>query len=399
MKKHILIMMIASAGFAFAQTPPPSGTPGTGEQGTQPQPPKVAVNSPAWSQKVEAAAKDPSQIKALMAGLSPEQHSDFASAVIKAIEALPQDPDLVVANRVAAAAKELIGSVSGQNRVEVVAVIFAVTEVAYLPAVAENLAPSFSKTANSLDDAGYQAVAKDVIGAVAEKTTTTDNGTARLAIVVSIFQSGGNLTQQQTQTLVFQACPTVQESTRETVVTVANQIASTGSYTGVANLTGATLSITPTTQRQIDQRQQAMQTQQQTQQSTTQTQQQGQQQQGQTTEQQTQQQSQTTEQQGRQQGQTTTTTPSESNNIGAPGLNNPINTPGSNTEGLLGAISNRGTDPIGNVVSGGTGGTTGNPDQGGGSQGGMATGGGDIAPPPSPPPPPPPIPYQGQTLT
>lgn len=364
MNKAFLILLLSTVA-AFAQTPPAPGT----DTPTVTAKPKIVVNSPAWNLKVQAAAKDPTTIKDAFSGMSPDQYTEFAAAVIKAIETLPSDPDLVIADRVAAAAKALIAAAPGQGRTEMIATIFAVTEIAYLPAVAENIAPSFSKSANALNAEAYDAIAKAVLGAISEKTATADNGTARLAIAVSIFESGGGLTPDQTKALVASACPTVPEATRDTATTVANQISSTGSYEGVANLTGVTLSITPTTQQQITQRQQAAAP--------------------------TPAQEQAPTTPGQQPAPTQEPGPTtEPNNTGAPALTPAVNTPGSTTEGLLGAIGNRGSDSIGTVIGSNTGAASA-PGQGGDNQGGSATGGGDVAPPP-PPPPPPPTPYQGQ---
>ncbi len=142
-----------------------------------------------WLRKIGPSVEQESVLSETLAQLSPEDRVEFTGRLLKAIARMPVSPDAKAAAFVKAAVA-CIRDTSGELKNRVIAEVFAVVPVEFLPTVTDELAKRFNQEHNKLSDADYEAIAIAAVTAAVARNALTDEPSVRNAFVLAAFLRG-----------------------------------------------------------------------------------------------------------------------------------------------------------------------------------------------------------------
>ena len=150
-----------------------------------------------WHALVGDCAQDSAKLKQVIAQLSPDDQKAFLAEVNAALAQMPGSAEAKAA-RFLDANKAAVSGVSKENRLGVLAEVFATVPPEYLTEINERFADElFSRSADAsrtYTDAEYAAIAEKSVAAINERCATADNGAVRTGFAALMFirASGGS---------------------------------------------------------------------------------------------------------------------------------------------------------------------------------------------------------------
>lgn len=142
-----------------------------------------------WLRQIGSAVSDATVLDNTMAQVSPADRVEFAQRLIKAASRLPVAPEEKAATLVKVAVASISG-VTGENKMKVIAEVFAGVPIEFLPVVTEELAKRFDQEHNGLSDEQYAQIASDTLNTAIERNKSTDLPSVRNTFVILAFLRG-----------------------------------------------------------------------------------------------------------------------------------------------------------------------------------------------------------------
>ena len=150
-----------------------------------------------WHALVGDCAQNPATLKQTIAQLSADDQKAFLGEVNAALAQMPGSAEAKAA-RFLEANKAAVSGVSKENRLAVLAEVFATVPPEYLTEINERFADElFSRSADAsrtYTDAEYEAIATNAVAVVNERCATAENGAVRTTFAALMFirASGGS---------------------------------------------------------------------------------------------------------------------------------------------------------------------------------------------------------------
>ncbi len=148
-----------------------------------------ALTRAQWLKKIGACVTQPDVLRQTLSQILPEERVEFAQRLLKAVRRMPVSPEEKAAVFVQTAVA-CIASSSGDIRYKVIAEVFAVVPVEFLPIVTEELAKRFDQEYNKLSDEEYEKIATAAIKMAVARNAQTDEPSVRDTFVLLAFLRG-----------------------------------------------------------------------------------------------------------------------------------------------------------------------------------------------------------------
>lgn len=142
-----------------------------------------------WLKQIGASVNDVSVLKGTLARVAPEDRVEFTQRILKAVSRMPVGPEEKAAAFVRTAVACIAG-ISGEVKMRVIAEVFAVIPIEYLPVVTEELAKRFNQEYNGLSDEQYEKIASETLQIAVERNAQLDMPSVRNTFVVLAFLRG-----------------------------------------------------------------------------------------------------------------------------------------------------------------------------------------------------------------
>ena len=139
-----------------------------------------------WMSQVGPSVTDYSVLQKTVSNLALGDRVAFTQNALKAVSRLPVSNE----EKAAAFVRTAVGCLEGKTgdvKKDIIAEIFAVTPVEYLPMVTEELAKRFDQKRNNLSDDEFEKIASETLEAAAERNAKTDEPSVRNAFVALCF--------------------------------------------------------------------------------------------------------------------------------------------------------------------------------------------------------------------
>ena len=161
-----------------------------------------------WHAKVGDCAQNPALLKQTISQLSAEDQKAFLGEVNAALAQLPGSAEAKAAQFLEAN-KAAVSGATKENRLAVLAEVFATVPPEYLTEINERFADElFSRSADAsrtYTDAEYEAIASNAVAVVSERCATAENGAVRTTFAALMFiRASGGSPESLRDTLVSQ---------------------------------------------------------------------------------------------------------------------------------------------------------------------------------------------------
>jgi len=142
-----------------------------------------------WLKQIGAAVNDVAVLKNTLARVAPDDRAEFTRRILKAVSRMPVGPEEKAAAFVRAAVA-CISGITGEVKLRVIAEVFAMIPIEYLPVVTEELAKRFNQDLNGLSDDQYEKIASETLKIVIERNAQLDMPSVRNTFVILAFLKG-----------------------------------------------------------------------------------------------------------------------------------------------------------------------------------------------------------------
>lgn len=144
-----------------------------------------------WLKQIGASVNDAAVLKGTLERVAPDDRVEFTQRILKAVSRMPVGPDEKAAAFVRTAVACIAG-ITGEVKMRVIAEVFAVTPIEYLPVVTEELAKRFNQELNGLSDEQYEKIASETLQIAIERNANLDMPSVRNTFVVLAFLRGAS---------------------------------------------------------------------------------------------------------------------------------------------------------------------------------------------------------------
>ena len=144
-----------------------------------------------WLKQIGPSVGDTAVLKVTLDRVSLEDRVEFTQRILKAVSRMPVGPDEKAAAFVRTAVACIAG-ISGEVKMRVIAEVFAVIPVEYLPVVTEELAKRFNQEHNGLSDEQYEKIASETMKIAIERNEQLDMPSVRNTFVILAFLRGAS---------------------------------------------------------------------------------------------------------------------------------------------------------------------------------------------------------------
>lgn len=144
-----------------------------------------------WLTQIGASVKDAAVLKETLVRVAPDDMVEFTRRILTAVNRMPVTPE----EKAAAFVKSAVGCIAGTTgevKMRVIAEVFAIIPIEYLPAVTEQLAKRFNQEYNGLSDAQYEKFASETLQIAIERNAQLDMPSVRNTFVILVFLRGSS---------------------------------------------------------------------------------------------------------------------------------------------------------------------------------------------------------------
>lgn len=142
-----------------------------------------------WLKQIGASVNDAAVLKDTLVYVAPEDRVEFTRRILTAVNRMPVAPEEKAAVFVRTAVGCIAG-IAGEVKMRVIAEVFAVIPIEYLPVVTEELAKRFNQEYNGLSDEQYEKFASETLQIAIDRNAQLDMPTVRNTFVILAFLRG-----------------------------------------------------------------------------------------------------------------------------------------------------------------------------------------------------------------